>query len=150
MPFCSAQRRGKMSQTVTGESSIALDRTTKTLLSEMLQRGDTGAELARAAVRVNNLYPFYVRVPSTGFSGQISVLQPRGQKNYRNVSVQLKRQYWPPNINSSAEVQWWSVRDPDANDTHGLSVLDSHSFITITAFIDKIFPQAWTVITGYG
>ena len=88
--------------------------------------------------------------PLTGTSTFVRQLQPRADKNFRNVSVQLKREYFP-DLNESSQVQWWNIQERVQNTTEGSRENPpSHPYLTMTAFIDKIFPQAWSVITGYG
>ena len=104
------------------------------------------------------LHPSYVRVPSTGISTYVRVLQqrekstPEGVKNedFRNVTALLRRET-SEGGNTTGGAKWWNIGDlPVAEYNTSDRNVTGPGRIELTAFVDKIFPQAWSVITGYG
>lgn len=137
-----------------GESSVRLDNVTIRALCDMMLHKPGDPQYLPAVIA--HLHPFYVRVPSSGISTYVRVLQqreatsPEGTKNtdFRDVAALLRREgdeYANTTVVGGAK--WWNIRDVIKNDTSNYT---GAGHIELTAFVDKIFPQAWSVITGYG
>ncbi|GAU96230.1 hypothetical protein RvY_07704-3 [Ramazzottius varieornatus] len=147
-------KKTKTSSIVMGESSVRLDNVTIKALCDMMLHKPGDPQYLPAVIA--HLHPFYVRVPSSGISSYVRVLQqreatsPEGTKNtdFRDVAALLRREgdeYANTTVTGGAK--WWNIRDVIKNDTSNHT---GAGHIELTAFVDKIFPQAWSVITGYG